>query len=92
MENLSHISNNQAKRLLQVSPRTVCKLFDTGVLRGFRVPGSTHRRIELESVLEIMASHGYPPPTEADLINLGIRKDPNAQHTRRTQVEEIPVP
>jgi excisionase family DNA binding protein len=37
-------TTGEAARLLCVAPRTVCKWFDSGRLKGFRVPGSQDRR------------------------------------------------
>jgi CheY-like chemotaxis protein len=47
-------------RICQVAPRTVSKWFDTGRLKGYRIPGSLDRRIPRESLVEFMRSHGMP--------------------------------
>lgn len=43
-----------------VAPRTVSKWFDSGQLRGYRIPGSKDRRIPLEHLIRFMRLHGIP--------------------------------
>lgn len=47
-------------RMCGVAPRTVSKWFDTGQLRGFKIPGSRDRRIPRESLVRFMRAHGIP--------------------------------
>ncbi len=47
-------------RICQVAPRTVSKWFDTGRLKGYRIPGSLDRRIPRDGLVEFMRSHGMP--------------------------------
>ena len=47
-------------RICQVAPRTVSKWFDTGRLKGYRIPGSLDRRIPRDSLVEFMRAHGMP--------------------------------
>ena len=47
-------------RICQVAPRTVSKWFDTGRLKGYRIPGSLDRRIPRDNLIEFMRSHGMP--------------------------------
>jgi len=47
-------------RICQVAPRTVSKWFDTGRLKGYRIPGSLDRRIPRDGLIEFMRSHGMP--------------------------------
>jgi hypothetical protein len=47
-------------RICQVAPRTVSKWFDTGQLKGYRIPGSLDRRIPRDSLVAFMRSHGMP--------------------------------
>lgn len=53
-------TTGEVARLCQVAPRTVSKWFDTGRLKGYRIPGSLDRRIPRESLIEFMRSHGMP--------------------------------
>jgi excisionase family DNA binding protein len=47
-------------RICHVAPRTVSKWFDTGKLRGYRIPGSRDRRIPRTQLLAFMRAHGIP--------------------------------
>lgn len=44
----------------RISQQTVIRCFDSGKLRGFRVPGSKFRRIPRESLIEFMKAHQIP--------------------------------
>jgi uncharacterized protein (TIGR02996 family)/excisionase family DNA binding protein len=44
-------------KMVQVSPRTVCKWFDSGRLRGYRLPGSQDRRIPREQLVHFLKQH-----------------------------------
>ncbi len=46
--------------ICKVSQQTVIRCFDSGKLKGFRVPGSKFRRIPRESLLEFMKENGIP--------------------------------
>ena len=43
-----------------MAPRTVSKWFDTGKLRGYRIPGSRDRRIPVSQLVQFMRAHGLP--------------------------------
>ena len=43
-----------------MAPRTVSKWFDSGQLKGYRIPGSKDRRIPRAALLEFMEEHGIP--------------------------------
>jgi len=43
-----------------VAPRTVSKWFDTGKLRGYRIPGSRDRRIPVDQLVAFMRTHSIP--------------------------------
>lgn len=53
-------TTGQVAKICQVAPRTVSKWFDTGVLKGYRIPGSKDRRIPREHLLRFMREHGMP--------------------------------
>ena len=53
-------TTGEVARICHVAPRTVSKWFDSGKLRGYRIPGSRDRRIPLDSLLAFMRSHGIP--------------------------------
>ena len=54
------LTTGDVARICGVAPRTVSKWFDTGKLRGFKIPGSRDRRIPRESLVRFMRAHGIP--------------------------------
>jgi len=54
------LTTGQVARICHVAPRTVSKWFDTGKLRGYRIPGSRDRRIPLPQLIAFMRAHGIP--------------------------------
>jgi len=54
------LTTGEVARICHVAPRTVSKWFDTGQLRGYRIPGSRDRRIPLEHLLAFMRANGLP--------------------------------
>ncbi|HOI55209.1 MAG TPA: response regulator [Phycisphaerae bacterium] len=53
-------TTGEVARVCRVSPRTVSKWFDTGQLKGYRIPGSKDRRIPRDQLLRFMRTHGMP--------------------------------
>ena len=58
------LTTNEAARLLGVSRPLVIQWIDSEQLKGFRIPGSTSRRIPREAVLEFAQRHGIPVALE----------------------------
>ena len=54
------LTTGQVAEICHVAPRTVSKWFDTGKLRGYRIPGSRDRRIPMDQLLAFMRTHGIP--------------------------------
>lgn len=54
------LTTGQVAKICNVAPRTVSKWFDSGQLRGYRIPGSKDRRIPLEQLIRFMRAHGIP--------------------------------
>ena len=54
------LTTGEVARACRVAPRTVSKWFDTGKLRGYRIPGSRDRRIPLQQLIAFMRAHGIP--------------------------------
>src|SRR5262249_23430325 len=50
----------QVAKICKVAPRTVSKWFDSGRLRGYRIPGSQDRRIPREQLIKFLKEHGMP--------------------------------
>lgn len=57
-------TTGQVAKICNVFPRTVCKWFDSGRLRGYRIPGSQDRRIPREHLLRFLREHGLAIPAE----------------------------
>jgi excisionase family DNA binding protein len=53
-------TTGEVARICRVAPRTVSKWFDTGQLKGYRIPGSKDRRIPRDQLLRFMRAHGIP--------------------------------
>ena len=53
-------TTGQVAKICKVAPRTVSKWFDSGRLRGYRIPGSKDRRIPLNQLIRFMKQHGMP--------------------------------
>ncbi len=53
-------TTGEVAEVCKVSQQTVIRCFDSGKLRGFRVPGSRFRRIPRESLLQFMKENGIP--------------------------------
>jgi excisionase family DNA binding protein len=62
----SYIEVAEAAAILNVSPATVRRMFDAGILRGFRLPGGEHRRISILSLNEFLKSGDTPKPAETN--------------------------
>ena len=54
------LTTGEVAKICCVAPRTVSKWFDSGQLRGYRIPGSKDRRIPLEQLIRFMRVHGIP--------------------------------
>ena len=54
------LTTGEVARICNVAPRTVSKWFDSGSLKGYRIPGSKDRRIPLPELLKFMKAHGIP--------------------------------
>ncbi|HEY3241781.1 MAG TPA: response regulator [Phycisphaerae bacterium] len=54
------LTTGEVARICNVAPRTVSKWFDSGQLRGYRIPGSKDRRIPISYLVRFMRAHGMP--------------------------------
>jgi two-component system, OmpR family, response regulator len=63
-------TTGEAADICKVSQQTIIRCFDSGRLKGFRVPGSRFRRIPRESLLVFMRENGIPP----DALDSGKQK------------------
>lgn len=53
-------STGQAAKICDVAPRTVSKWFDSGCLKGYRIPGSKDRRIPRDQLIRFLKENGMP--------------------------------
>lgn len=63
-------TTGEAAKICKVSQQTIIRCFDSGQLRGFRVPGSRFRRIPRESLYAFMKENKIP----TDALESGKRK------------------
>ena len=54
------LTTGEVAKICNVAPRTVSKWFDTGTLKGYRIPGSKDRRIPVAQLIKFMKAHGIP--------------------------------
>jgi excisionase family DNA binding protein len=63
-------TTGEAAEICKVSQQTIIRCFDSGRLKGFRVPGSRFRRIPRDALLAFMKENSIP----ADALNSGKRR------------------
>jgi len=54
------LTTGQVAQICKVAPRTVTKWFDTGQLKGYRIPGGRDRRIPATELMRFMKTHNMP--------------------------------
>lgn len=54
------LTTGEVAKICNVAPRTVSKWFDSGALKGYRIPGSRDRRIPAAELIKFMKAHGIP--------------------------------
>jgi len=54
------LTTGEVARICGVSARTVAHWFDSGRLKGYRIPSSQDRRIPLENLIRFLKEHGMP--------------------------------
>ena len=63
-------TTGEAAKICKVSQQTIIRCFDSGQLKGFRVPGSRFRRIPRDVLYKFMKENGIP----TDALESGKRK------------------
>lgn len=58
----SAYTTGEAARICQLSQTTIIRLFDSGMIVGFRVPGSGFRRIPHAELDRFLTEHALPNP------------------------------
>ncbi|MEM1213090.1 MAG: response regulator [Planctomycetota bacterium] len=54
------LTTGEVAKICNVAPRTVSKWFDSGQLKGYRIPGSKDRRIPMGNLIKFMKDHNIP--------------------------------
>lgn len=54
------LTTGDVAKICNVAPRTVSKWFDSGQLKGYRIPGSKDRRIPVSELIRFMKAHNIP--------------------------------
>ena len=54
------LTTGEVAKICKVAPRTVTKWFDSGQLRGYRIPGSKDRRIPVGQLMRFMKQNQMP--------------------------------
>ena len=54
------LTTGEVAKICNVASRTVSQWFDTGQLKGYRIPGSKDRRIPVKDLIKFMKSYGIP--------------------------------
>jgi excisionase family DNA binding protein len=54
------LTTGEVAKICNVASRTVSKWFDTGQLKGYRIPGSKDRRIPVKDLVKFMKAYGIP--------------------------------
>ena len=54
------LTTGDVAKICNVAPRTVSKWFDSGQLKGYRIPGSKDRRIPVHELMRFMKAHDMP--------------------------------
>ena len=63
-------TTGEAAKICKVSQQTIIRCFDSGQLKGFRVPGSRFRRIPREALFRFMKENSIP----TDALESGRRR------------------
>ncbi|MEZ6067391.1 MAG: response regulator [Planctomycetaceae bacterium] len=63
-------TTGEAAKICKVSQQTIIRCFDSGQLKGFRVPGSRFRRIPRDVLYKFMKDNGIP----TDALESGKRR------------------
>ena len=57
------LTTGDVAKICNVAPRTVSKWFDSGQLKGYRIPSSKDRRIPVSELIRFMKAHNMPTTT-----------------------------
>ncbi|MCE5185969.1 MAG: helix-turn-helix domain-containing protein [Planctomycetaceae bacterium] len=60
------LTTGQVAGICNVAPRTVSKWFDSGQLKGYKIPGSKDRRIPYAELIRFLKLHDMPLPKDSN--------------------------
>ena len=63
------LTTGQVAKICSVAPRTVSKWFDSGQLKGYRIPGSQDRRIPAEYLRKFLKDNNMPEQALDEFLN-----------------------
>jgi DNA-binding CsgD family transcriptional regulator len=63
-------STGEVARICRISPKSVIRCFDSGLLGGHIIPGTRHRRIPGSSLIEFMDTHNISQSEEMRTYSL----------------------
>jgi hypothetical protein len=93
MEKIKDIlSTGDVAQICNVTPRTVGKWIDSGLLEGFKIPGSLDRRCTKEQLIRFMVANKLPMYVRAkkSAVMIGFEKD-MADITKKLAEEEYGI-
>ncbi len=87
------LTTGQVAQICKVAPRTVTKWFDSGQLKGYRIPGGRDRRIPASELLRFMKSNNMPTDLlEHDKVRVLIVDSGNElTNGTATELRKMPV-
>ncbi len=87
------LTTGQVAQICKVAPRTVTKWFDSGQLKGYRIPGGRDRRIPASELLRFMKSNNMPTDQlEHDKIRvLIVDSDSELANNTAAELRKMPV-
>lgn len=71
------LTSGEVAKITNVAPRTVAKWIDSGMLTGYRLPGSKDRRVEKTNLLRFMQEHKMSVhlSSKRNVILYGVQED-----------------
>lgn len=61
----SAYTTGEVAQICSLSQTSIIRLFDSGVISGYRVPTSRFRRVPHEELMRFIRDHGLPNPLES---------------------------
>ncbi|HUV41538.1 MAG TPA: helix-turn-helix domain-containing protein [Sedimentisphaerales bacterium] len=78
------LTTRDVAKICNVAPRMVSKWFDTGLLAGYRIPGSMDRRIPIAELARFMTAHNIPIPESWPALKNAVPATARPKRRRRS--------